>query len=101
MRTVVLGLALSIAPNSTLWTDELPPERYAVEGVATVFFLKPENVTKVCGVAVPDGMRVMACAKRVNGRKILVMPLPNEAGKREYYAQLLSHLNGWPGTHGD
>lgn len=105
MRGIVLGLFLTLAPNSTLWTDSLPPERYAVEGFATVAFLTPDNVAKACGLTAPEGMRVVACTKRYEGRALVIMPLPNEAGKSEYYAQLmaheLGHLNGWPATHGE
>lgn len=105
MRAAALGLVLALAPNATYWTDALPPERYAVEGFATIAFLTPENVTKACGIEAPAGMRVMACTKRFEGRALIIMPLPNEAGKSEYYARLMAHeiahLKGWPATHGD
>ncbi len=104
-RILPVAFLLSAAPTGQTYSDALPPQRYAKEGFATVAFLTPENVVKACKVKVPPGARLMACAGQVKGRRTIIMPIPYEYGKSEYYARLmaheLAHNQGWPATHGE
>ena len=93
-------LALSGAQGAN---DSMPPPGYQGNAVATVFFLHPDDVHRVCSNAAGagPGYLILACARQ-RGESKGVMALPNPcpygaAGER--YAEIVcheqGHLNGW------
>ncbi len=89
----------ALAPNSTLYSSAPPPMRFRGDTVATVIFLR--DVSRACGTSVRPGYVILACAKG----STIVMPDPCILADREFYARIMcheiSHVRGWPATHGD
>lgn len=99
------AVAAPLAPNSTLYSDGTPPERFQKDGAAVVLFVSTQDdINAICGKA-PEGRRTMACTHFEDGKApIITMPNPCNV-TYDYYAHLicheLGHVNGWPRTHGD
>jgi len=100
----VVAAAVGLAPNSSLFDDSRPPERFQKEATVVLEFADQAKIDEVCHPRFgtpPAGMKTDACA---TGNKI-VAPHPCAFAERDRYAHLLchelGHVNGWPATHGD
>jgi hypothetical protein len=90
-------------PNSTYYSDSLPPARFRGDNSIKVRFSDQAGVDAVCGKA-PCNMVTLACTS-VRRPQLMTLPNPCRYPTSDGYAQLvcheLGHLNGWPATHGD
>jgi hypothetical protein len=87
-------------PNSTYYSDGLPPERFRKNGTILVQFTDQATIDAICGKA-PCKMTTLGCTDR----RQMTLPNPCSYPASDQYAQLvcheLGHVNGWPRTHGD
>jgi hypothetical protein len=90
----------AIAPNSTYYSDGMPPERFRANNQVMVRFGSQADIEGICGKA-PCGKIMLACQPP----RQMILPNPCRYGPSDQYAKLvcheLAHLNGWPATHGD
>lgn len=105
IKGTLAAIALAtMAPNSTLWSDGIPPERFHRQvAVARVIFVPKNRIAATCHVQAPAGLGVVACSRPE--KNLIIMPDPCPAADTDYYARIacheLGHLAGWPTTHGD
>jgi len=90
--------APALAPNSTLYSDGIPPARY--QGNNSLALTVVDDLNTVCGTP-PPGKHFLGCVR--GGRTF--MPNPCRTASEHPYPRILchelGHVNGWPGTHGD
>lgn len=96
--------AVTLAPNSTRFSDGRPPDRFQDDRTVTVQFTDQRGINEACHPRFgppPAGMKTNACA---TGRRVIA-PNPCDYPESETFAHLLchelAHMNGWPSTHGD
>lgn len=99
----VIPLASATQPDPKI-NNGMPPERFRGNTAAVVFFTDRAGIDQMCGVA-PEPYRIIACAGKIDGAPVIVMPHPCPHGDLEYFARVMchevAHVNGWPSTHGD
>lgn len=101
------GLAL-LAVATTLWSDELPPQRFRQPSGWVMLIVEPELIVrKLCErEGQPADVEPLGCAGiSKDGDNYLIVPDPCPyAEEGETYARVLcherAHLAGWPPTHG-
>lgn len=90
-------------PNSTPFSDGIPPVRYQKENGSIVLFL--DDISTVCGKSGDPKMILIACQFEKDKAPILVLPNPCKFAGIDWYARIacheLGHRNGWPRLHGD
>ena len=98
---VLLAALASTASAERQQFAGMPPERYQGDGVAVVLFVS--DVREYCNTNTPAGYVLIACAKKIDGVPVIVMPNPCPIGDIDFYARVacheLGHVNGWPGRH--
>ena len=96
--------ATALAPNSTIYSEGPPPERFQKAATLTLELSDQAGIDRKCQALfgrLPDGLKANACH---TGDRV-IMPNPCSFPQTETYARLLchelGHENGWPATHGD
>ena len=98
MKPILLAVPLLLAGTNN---DDWPPQRFRKEVVATVVFVHPSKIDRFCGSA-PPGFTKLACAGKVDGENVIIMPHPCVAEPSEYtklQCHEIAHLHGWSADH--
>jgi hypothetical protein len=101
LASVAFPLASATNPKIN---NGMPPERFRGDVATVVIFTDRAGIGRLCGIAQPP-YTIIACAGRIDGTPVIVMPNPCPLGDSEIYAKVMchemAHINGWPATHGD
>lgn len=94
MSKLFLALALGLFAPNTLWSDDIPPERFQGSGATMTFYLPVADVRRLCG-GVETVATVFACSyHNTNGTWITILPNPCLVARSEDYARLACHEKG-------